>query len=602
MTAIRQQVRRAQRRLWMNRWLRQWGWCLLTAAAAWTLLLIADRLFALRWALGWYALAGLGLSAVASTIWLLFTRESALTAAAALDEAAGLRERVSTGLSTSSAGDDPFARAVMADAEQAVRALLPQKFLPLRWAASLSFSAIMLAVAAISLLLPEFDLLNRKEASAAMTAQQMQAKEIQRVLAKPVSAMQQVAEKNPDLKIAQDLRTLDDRLKRDTADHPDVLRRETVKQLDRLKDALKQKEAEERFRAFRETKKRLNNLGQPEDPKSDVAKLLDSMKANDFKSAQESIKQLQEKLARRARDGKTDPESIEKMQKQLNDLAEQLQKAAEDQAQSERELQNAGLSKKEAQRVLDALAKKDPKQVEKLARKLAEKLKQQGVTEEQMKKMLEKMQQRQQAAKQCEKMGQCMGSAASMMEQGQMGSAAEQLGDAGEMLSEMEMMEQALNDMQAQMSQLDAAKDDLLNQGNSQGPCQQCNGSGFRQDGAPCPHCNGTGRCNNVGRGGGTRERDDSVQTATVDRKAKIKQGRDGRIIGKQFVKGSPLRGHTRDELHEAASAAEIEATDALQRERVPAIYRKGVKHYFDRLGDDIDAIEPGDTAPSDDD
>ncbi len=165
MSNIDRQVRQAQRRLWFNRWLRQWGWALIFATIAWMLTLITDRLFALGLPLGWLALAGLAASLVGSFVWLALTREPTETAAAALDTAAGLRERVSTGLHCAESGD-PFAQAVMADAEKSVAGLSARRFIPIRWSDSLSISGIALAVAAISLLLPVFDILNKNEAQA----------------------------------------------------------------------------------------------------------------------------------------------------------------------------------------------------------------------------------------------------------------------------------------------------------------------------------------------------------------------------------------------------------------------------------------------------
>jgi len=57
-------------------------------------------------------------------------------------------------------------------------------------------------------------------------------------------------------------------------------------------------------------------------------------------------------------------------------------------------------------------------------------------------------------------------------------------------------------------------------------------------------------------------------------------------VIGQQFVKGRQLKGQSNVEFQDAAEAAEIDATDALDKERVPRIYRKAVRNYFDRLGD----------------
>ena len=600
MTAIERQVVKAQRRLWLNRWLWQWGWCLFIASGIWLTAWLADRLFLPgRVPKGWTALAAFGLSLVASTVWLWRTRERPLAAATALDEAAGLRERVSSSLCVQSQTADPFASAVVADAERVVTGLTAGKFIPLCWARSLSFSAILVAAALLSLLLPEFDLLNHGAGQAGAGERSAELKRVQALVAQPTSVMKEIEEKHPDLKTETENRKYDDPMGRRLETDPDVLRRETLKKLDRLQDALKQKAAADRFKALNEAKDRLKQLGEPSDPKSELGQLMDALSNGDFQEAQQAIKKVQEDLAKRAREGQIDPQTAEKMKKQLNDMAQKLQQAGQDK-QSERELQNAGLSKAEAQRVLEALAKKDPEQLEKLAKEMAERLKQQGATEQQMKELMEKIQQRQEACKQCAGLGQKMGQAAQMMDSGQLDSAAEELESAGEMLSEMEQLEQTLNDVQSQMSELDQMRDQMNgDQDDQEGQCQACGGSGFRPDGSPCPSCGGSGRQGSGkpgagGKWGGSQARDDSAKTSTVDRKAKTQTRKDGSIIGQDFVKGQLLTGKSDVEFIDAANAAEIDATDTLDKERIPRIYRKGVKSYFDRLGNSLHGDKTG--------
>src|SRR5262249_3386022 len=133
--------------------------------------------------------------------------------------------------------DDPFAQAVIADAQQSVTGLSARKFIPVRWPRSLSASAMMIVVALLSLLLPEFDLLKKKEARAANEAQQLALNRVRSVVAKPVSAIEKIAEANGDPAIDKEVKALQDALKR--SDDPTVVRRDAAKQLDRLEDALK---------------------------------------------------------------------------------------------------------------------------------------------------------------------------------------------------------------------------------------------------------------------------------------------------------------------------------------------------------------------------
>ncbi|MFH1418117.1 MAG: hypothetical protein ABII12_07540 [Planctomycetota bacterium] len=587
MSNIDRQIRQAQRRLWLNRWLRQWGWTILFASVAWTLLWIANQLFALKLPMGWAALTGFGVSVAVSVFWLIATREPVMAAAVALDEAAGLRERLSTGLHAHTQTSDPFARAVVADAESRVAGLSAKKFLPVRWTGSLSLSSMMLAVALLSLLLPEFDILNSKKAAAGQPQQAQRLQAARAVLKKPVSVLEKITERNPDLGMEKDIDSLKNLLQHRPDVDPDALRRQTVKNLDNLQDALKKKAESDRYKALNETKKRLKQLGKPQDPKSELGKLIENLSAGDFDQAQQSIKALQEKLAKRAKGGGKDAAKLKELQKQLNDLAKQLEQAAEDK-QSQRELQNAGLKEADAKRLLSNLSKKDPKQVEKAIKDLTERLKEKGMSEEQIKEMIEKIKQRQKACSNCQKMGNKMSGAAKECEKGNLGSASSQLGEAGEMLDELEQMESALNDVEAQLAELNDSWEDMSDLGNQQQePCQHCQGTGFLEDGSPCPHCNGTGNAGSSGgRGSGNRARDDSALTDTVNAKAKVKQGRGGSIVGQQFVKGQPIKGQSLVELGEAAAAAELDASDALNKDRVPRRYRSGVKKYFDRLGD----------------
>lgn len=594
MGALERQVRQAQQQLWLNRWLGQWGWCLFAVTCVWSALLLVDRLLGYDFPTGWFALGGLAASLVASGVWLALTREADHAAAVALDAAAGLKERVSTSLQVRPHAKDPFAAAVVADAERCAAGLSARKLIPLRWSGSLSYGSAMLIVGAILHLLPEFDLLNREEAQAADQAQQEVRARVREVVAQPVSALSQLAEKHSDGEIDRQVRALEEALRQDAEKDPDVLRREAVKQLDKLQDTLKNKANEDRFKALDETKKKLKQLGGPEDPKGDAAKLIEAMSSGDFDQAQRELKQLQEKLAQRAREGKLDPQQAEQMRKQLEELAQKLQQASEDQ-QSKREMQNMGMSQQDMQRVLDALSKKDPEQLEKLAKELSERLKDKGVTPEQLQKLMEKMAQRQEACKSMKEMAQKMANAGQKLQEGDTEAAQDELGEAGEMLSEMEQLEQQLNDLEAQMSMLDDARDEL-NEGDQEGEgaCKPCGGTGFRKDGAPCPHCNGTGEgMGGAGRGAGKRDRDDNVDVDFKNEKAKVKTAKGGRIVSQQHVKGEHLKGKSEAEFYDAASAAEIEATDALNRERIPRAYRKAVRNYFDRLGDEFKP-EPG--------
>lgn len=610
MSHLEREVGRAQRRLWVNRWLNAFGWCLVFGIGLWIALWVPHRLFSMKWPMDVVALAILGGSVAASIVWLVMRREGRLDAAAALDAAAGLRERTSTSVAMPGAGTDPFQSAVHHDAEKSVAGLNARRFLPMRWSGSLSLSGMMLLIAALSLLIPELDLLGKDDEKGGARANAEDVRAKVEALKQPVSIIEKIASQNPDVELDDISRKMDPKdLSRMDSD-PGVKRRMAKKQLSTLKDALKNKADAEKFRTQREVNKRLRQIGEPEDPKSELRDLMSQMSAGEFGDAQESVKKLQEKLAKRARDGKLDPASAEKLKNQLNELAKKLKESAEKQQaaqdrQAQQQLQNAGMSKEEAQRTLSDLAKKDPEQLKKMAEDLAQRMKDKGVTKEQMENLLNKLQQQQKAQQkaneQCQKMGECMNKAAKSMEEGKSQQAQKELGEAGEQLSEMEAMEQALNDLESQMDDLQSAEESLEDfepfQDEEQ-ECDQCGGSGFLPDGSPCPKCQGQGQGGQgqgngqggAGRAFGRRERNDNVKTATRNVRAKTRNGKGGSVIGRQFVKGSQEKGESGVEFSEAFEAGEIDATDSLNRGRIPRKYKNSIRRYFDRIRDDIDS------------
>ena len=56
------------------------------------------------------------------------------------------------------------------------------------------------------------------------------------------------------------------------------------------------------------------------------------------------------------------------------------------------------------------------------------------------------------------------------------------------------------------------------------------------------------------------------------------------------------MKGQSQVEFQEAATAAEIDAANALDKDRVPRIYHKAVRNYFDRLGERLKPAAAGDT------
>jgi len=621
MSHIERQVRSAQRRLWLNRWLRSFGWAMVIATSVWMIVWIADRLLVLGWPMHWLAAGLSGAALLGSIVWFAITREASADAAEALDAAAGLKERISTSLHFSTS-DDPFAQAATADAEKRVAGLTARAFIPVRWNRSLTWCLALVAAASVSLLMPEWDVFGRRQQKNEALAREAAVQKVQLATAKTAEAIKHVVEKIPELENSAEYKELQAGIKGPDKG-PEEMRREAIKKLDRMSERLKKEAAAERFKALEETKKQMAKAIESENIKTEMGRMMDALSNGNMKEARDELKKAQESLAKRTKEGKIDPKKSKEMQQQLEQMAKKLEQAAQQQQQQgQQQLQNQGMSREEAKKTLEALAKADKKQLEQMARELAERMKDKGMTEQQAKEMLEKLQQKQQASGQCEKMGENLSKAGQKMSEGEMEAAAEAMEKIGEQLSDMEQLEQTLNDIESQMSELQEARDELSekegdDEGESQGDqkegeCQSCNGSGHRKDGAPCTDCEGTGQCNGKsgkqGNGGKGRkggkgkgigsgangeqegvdpndpDRLDAEKADTVTKRASGRIDPTGRSIGQQFMKGRQIKGRTEVEILDAATAAELDATDALNRDRVTRNYRNSVKSYFDRL------------------
>jgi len=636
MTQLDRQVLSAQRRLWLNRWLHAFGWAMVIATSAWMIAWVADRLLLLGWPMQWLAVGLSTAALIGSVVWFAATREATSHAAEALDAAAGLKERISTSLHFSTS-DDPFAQAATADAEKRIAGLTARAFIPVRWNRSLTWGSALVIVALVSLLLPEWDVLGRRKKKNEAVAREAAVQKMQLATARTAEAIKHVVEKIPELEHSAEYKELQAGLK-GPEKGPEAMRREAIRKLDRMSERLKKEAAAERFKALEETKKQLAKAADAENTKTEMGRMMDALANGNTTEAKEELKKAQESLAKRTKEGKVEPEKAREMQKQLEQMARKLEKAAEQQQQqSQQQLQNNGLSKDEARKMLETLAKADKKQLESLAKELAERMKDKGMTQQQAKEMLEKMQQKQQASGECQKMGENLSKAGQKMSQGDAEAAADAMEKIGEQLSDMEQLEQTLNDIESQMSELEEARDELSeNEGDQdgdsagdqqQGECQACQGSGHRKDGAPCPDCGGSGQCEGGGQGQGKKgngppgkgrgggkgrgvgsgtdgttegvdpndpDRLNAEAAKTVTKRASGRIDPTGRSIGQQFLKGKQIKGRTEVEILDAASAAEIDATDALNRDRVTRNYRNSVKTYFDRLPDSMKTAGPG--------
>ncbi len=583
MTQIEKQVQATRNRLWLNDWLRLACLTTIFAAAAFAIATAIVRLSSSDLPLAWTALGLEGFALLSALVWSAARRVDNASAAVALDEAAGLRERISSGLYCA-ASDDPFARAVQQDAERISGSVTARKHIRLRTPRAAAYTAVAWLLAAGVLLLPE-GMLDKSQAKQDMD--RPQAVERTRVaVRKRFDTLKKLAQDSSALEdLQKDLNALEKPLP-GKLEKPIDIRHEAIKKIEKMSDSLREKRETEYSERMTEMRKMLRGLKTSKEPRSDVAKLRKALADNDFKAAQQSLRNLQQQLRKLQQDG-AGPERTREMQKQLEELAKKLEELAQNK-QLVQKLEQAGMDKKAIEKALKHLTKEDIERMRKALEK-------QGLSQKQIDDLMKQLQRRKASSEWAKKMADSLKKCAGSCASGNMGEAAGDLDGAGQMLSEAEMLEQQLAEMDSMLAELDRMQNDL------DSSCSSCNGMG-------CGQCQGTGMRpgggqGKLGRGQGGLAREQKTATRSKIERTKVKTTQ-GRIIGQFLVDGEQVKGAATAQVREALSAAEREATEAINRDRVPRHYQDAVKLYFSKLRLDLgadDTTEPeADPSPTD--
>lgn len=474
MTQLERQIRVAQHRLWLNDWLVRLCWSITLAATIFAVLVLVQRLYAAPIPLLWFGMGVGGVALAASIIWTAVRRVGPEFAAATLDQAAGLEERLSSGqycLNSAAAGgtggDDPFAQAVVVDAQLVSASLSARQHIRLTVPKPLTITTGSILLTALLFLVPS-GLLEKSEATE-LSQQAIEASETKVAVKRKMDEVRQIVEANP---VLADLKEEFERAGKDAGSkltRPTDMRHLATKQIDKLQDALKRKQQSGKYGAVNEMRKMMRGLKVPQQSTAQTQKLIKALTQGDFKTAREEIKELREQLATLKAEG--DKELVAKMTRQLDDLAKQLEQLSLDKNLAKK-LQQAGLKKEDVDRLLKSLKKKD---LDQLKKQLEEK----GWNQKQIQKMVKQLQKQQQAGEMAQKLGQALGKAAQGSNPGQMAGAMAGLSMAADQLSELEQLEQEMNQMNAAMADLQNAKDDIENS------CPKCSGTGT-QNGKLC--------------------------------------------------------------------------------------------------------------------
>lgn len=565
MTHLERQIHAAQRRLLLNRWLRTICICWAISFAVVAVILFIQRSFDLGWPVGGIALSVLGAGTVASIIWALVGREGPEAAAARLDQAAGLRERLSSGQYCEK-DDDPFARAVVADAERISASITARRHLPLAVPRPLPWTFSSALAAALMFLIVPGWLKPIEETKAQQTA--VRVEQARDDVEKKLEPLKQMVESNPVLEqYREEIEGLD-KLAGGKLRRPDDIRHEAVKKLDNLADKMRQRRENPEFDSVREMRKMLRRVEPTEAP---TDKLAQALAKGDFEAAAEEVEKLQEQLATLKHD--KDKETVQKLSEQLERIAQQIEQAAKDD-RLEEELERMGLTPEETQRILESLAKKD---MEQLKKELAEK----GLNEQEIDKLAKQMQQKQGAGEAAKQLAQKLGQAAAAAAQGQTGDAQSALSQSGAQLSELEQLEQEMNQLDSAMAALDGAKGDM---GQGQG---ENDGSGEGDGDKP-----GKGGMGPKGQGTGSLASEEKTDVDFKTEKGKVTVGKGG-TTGQFLVDAAQVPGEVGSSVAEIVTAAERDASDRIKRDRIPRQYQNAVKAYFSNVQRSAKELKP---------
>ncbi len=569
MSPLENCVRSSQRRLWGNRWLKYFSTCLAMAGFCLTAVVLIQRLWDLAIPLDITAYALGGVSLLVSFIWTFLKRESTIEAASALDEAAGLRERLSSG-HYCAGNKDPFAQAVVVDAERISANISPRMHIRYSIPKALPWTAVSLAMAALMLLItPGLLLPQVADADPIDDA----AVEVTRIAVdKQMERVREIAERVPAIEDLLNEAGPIDEMAGGQLRRPSDVRHVAVKKIDKLEDAVKNKRKNGGYDTAKQMKRRLRGLKPPKSNEAPTQKLAKALQQGDFKKAKEELLKMREQLA--TLKNEKDKKFAKELSKQLEDIAKQIEKLAIDKKLAEK-LAQAGLKKKDVERLLENLSKKDLEQIKK-------QLEKNGYSQKQIKEITKKLQQQQKTKGMASKLANALKQASKTGSPGQTGEAMAGMSKAAGQLGEMESME-------AELAQLDSTLADLQSARNAiDSPCSQCSGSG-QQGGKSCGKCSGSGSGKGNGNGGGTGGRgkgrgglSPEQQTAVgfKTERAKVATGK-GAIIGQVFFEGEQVRGEINSGLVEVVSAAERDASDRISRDRIPRQYQKSVKAYF---------------------
>lgn len=504
-------------------------------------------------------------AAVASAVlWAVLARPRGVAVARAVDEAAGLRESLSTAWIYEEE-TDAWSAAVRTDADRRaaavdVRAALPLKLTQFWKAPPIAAAAVAIIWFVLPASSPDIFGWMRQAEEVAQAEQEME--EAQVAVKTAEDLIQKVAEKtgqqfdqfkpeqNPELQTPQALRmaALDKLTQAEKA----------------LREEVEQGEAAMKLDAMRRELSRMKQPGPG--PAAEMAR---ELAKGDFQAAKQQL----DELAKQLESGDMDEATRQQLAEQLQNMQAQLENIAKEKSSLEQALQQAGMSQEQAEQLAQQLAQNanNPEAMQQAMQNAMQQM--QNMTPQQQQQLMQQAMQMAQACQACNNMSQQMGAMAqAAMSQGSQGS---QSGDAMQamqgMLSQMEMMQMEQMATQAMLAQTQAQMASM---------CQNP-GSGFsslRQGSGT-----GTGPFAGTGTDHATGEETAPIE---VDRQAQRTPTHlgQGPIVAERLVYGELVRGESVAQFSSAVQAASTGVAEAIEDNVVPIEWQESLQAYFGRL------------------
>jgi len=551
MDQIREQVKRARRRLslelFLNRLLRCWfvTLILVVVAIAVPKLWAIDSLLTGGLPAGWSPkcfIAGLVAGLIVALVWTWWRGRSELDAAIEIDRRYGLKERVASSLSlTPQAAKTPAGQALLTDALRAVgRIDMDEKFkIRFQQRAWLPLVPALLAFV-LAMFVDNREAQSSVESKSPEITKEQQQNAAKKLRERLTNRRKEAAQRG--LKDAEGLfRELEKQAEK-LAEAKEAGRKQSlVKINDLAKQLQKRRQQLGGEQQMRKQFEKMNGMN-----KGPADKMVEAMKKGDWKAAQQQLQKLKQQLE----NGQLDRQAKQELQRQFKQIEEKMAAAKAARQQAMEDLQ-----------------------------KQIEQQKQQGNLSKagELQQKLDQMRQQQSQANQLNQLAQKMGECQACMQNGDGQGAAAAL---DQMMEQMQQLQREMDEgelLDAAMDQLQMAKDAMGCDACQGEGCQACQGGGasdrFSERGG-----NGMG----AGRGFGPRP-DEKNDVSFRDSRVRQKPGKGAAVVVGE-ADGPNFRGQIAESIKEQMATEASKPADPQVLEQLPKSRREHAEEYFNSL------------------